>query len=415
MAGALSALADPNMTDNMPVYGGQQPDTSGPQPTPMGGMYDPLLQMLAMRGGTAQPTPETPEVRNLYQGSQAMLGSPQDMTGTLSKLGQARDEAAQAKLQSIDRAMGILQAAGAGGPNLVSLMSGAAMMGPTRTGTFGESASNAGLATAQALAAQREIERQQALQQANLTMAKGDIPSQLAQQQAADFYKRIGLGQTLGEWAARSQAYNAMANARAQAPVVNAMARIDAANIAAGARTGRYKYVGPAPDGSGGVYLDTVTGSQVVGQGVQPKQSAFAEKYSMAQALYPNDPQKAYQVAIGKIPMGDQQLQMAADKLAAEQLDTMIRQGQTPDDPQAFVAQASKGYMDRWRSLGGQQAPPAQQGAPHAAPAPAQAHQAPATGGAIPPPPPGTPAGAQWSPSQQKYWWKNADGTWAHS
>ena len=406
MPAALNAYAQAP-DDNMPVYGtaptAPAPLTAPTSPmmaSPYGGM-DPMALMLAMQGYGAQTPPA--EVQNLSQSSQAMLGTPQEMTGALSRLGAARDAAAQQKISSIDRAMSILSSAGAGGPDLVRLMSGSAMMGPTRTGTFGESMSNAGMATAQALQQQRELDRQRAIEQAQLVMQQGAVPGELAQQQAADFYKRIGLGQTLGEWAARAQASNAMANARLGGAAINAGARITAAQLAAGSKTGRYKLLGTTADGTGGVYLDTVTGAQSIGPAVQQHTTDFESKYAIAKELYPNDPQLAYQAAIGKREPSQQDLKIAADKLATQRLDDLIRQGQTPDDPQAFIAQTSKSYLDHWNA-----------GEPAHSPTPAAGATPPAAN-AFPAHPAGVPANAQFSPSQKRWWWKSATGQWQHN
>lgn len=271
MVGALSAIADPTMTDNMPNYGSDQQgyDTS---PAQSGDPYSQMLTMGALQQGALQPAPETPEVQNLSAISSALWGSPQQVSGALAQQRAARDQAAQIKLQAIDRASAILRAGGMDGASIPRGAFYSALL--TGGGNPANALGSAGAASINALAAQREIERQQALQQANLAIARGDVPGALAQQQAQDFFKTMDLADKAGWAAARAQAQNVSANTRLDVARINSAARVSAAQISAGSRTGKYQLVGSAGDGSGdSVLLDTTSGSYVRGPAVIPKQT----------------------------------------------------------------------------------------------------------------------------------------------
>jgi hypothetical protein len=172
----------------------------------------------------------SPLADRMREYGEALMGAPSDIKGALAQQRAARNQAAAAQIAAINRAAQNIRAASQGSVNLPMLIGASALMAPTRTGSFGESLSNAGMSVADALQKQRALDVQNATAGGNLDIAASQVPRDISDLDAAEFYKRMGTGQAMEQSAALGDYRSVLANAavqRAQA----ATARADPAKV----------------------------------------------------------------------------------------------------------------------------------------------------------------------------------------
>lgn len=265
-----------------------------------GGIYDPgaLAMMQAASTGVGN-LPPSPYVQGLFGASQALTGSPKDIPGVLSNLKAQQDAAAQAKIASINRAIGILQASGANAPGAVNLpllaASGALMSGGVGPGA---EFSRAALTGADAIQGQRALEQRNNMAIADLMQSAGSVPMEQYQQDLQNFQNRLKLGEEFGAQAGQEYLRQQLGAERLAGQVAGAMSKEDAAKIMA---TGRVtaaqlqsmrdsvQYMGPKPeDPSVGYYLNRTTGQVAEGPVLQAGAGQTSRAVADAQFLVQN-------------------------------------------------------------------------------------------------------------------------------
>lgn len=408
MAGALSSIPDSGGYSMQPAvdYGGAL--SSGPAPSYMPGVSPQILSMM----NNVPPGPESPYARQLYDTSKAVIGDPDEAAGALQSSRNNYDQAVQAKMSAIQRAMQRLSVPQ--GQTNLPLMAGAiGALQPTRTGSIGETIGNAFGAALPQIEKQREIERQ--LQAA---LGQGDIDQANTQMQGAQgdetfLDKRFDLANKMENEAGTIQNRADLNTYRTRQGVMQYAGRIGAAEI--GANKNRWQYLGQDPnDPTVGQYLDknAPTRTVVAGPAIAPKTSANVPvaqwRYNAWLAVHPNDSAGALDYSAGHKTMTAEQQRASAMSLAQKELGT-------GSDPEDINARAQQIYDTVRGGFDGEAAAPAAAAA-SAAPAQAPAQGRPASAAAsIPARPQGVPLQGQYSPSQGKWWWKDAAGHWTHS
>jgi hypothetical protein len=341
MAGALS-------------IGGNQAPVPMSIPNVMLSQQDPIAGALSTLPAipAAQPSALT---QSLSDVGTELMKNPQEVEGALSRAHTAQDKATTDKLAAIQRAVNVLQSIGQQGPNMSQLAWGAGLLAPTQTGSLSESIGNGGRALYDATQKQQEGARQDVKDLLGLDTTAAQLPADLANANVDDVFKRLNAGREFGSAAQLGEYRTDLTNSR---NIGNAI-KLSTAQI--NANKGRYQYLGPSQDDpSIGLYLDKTTGATVQGDAVAAKQTDFQRKYDLAKAMFPNDLQKAYAAASGKLPQTPQQIKIAADHLAEQQPDDLMRSGRAPDDPDKFLADTSAAYAQSWAASGSAPSPGAQ-------------------------------------------------------
>lgn len=415
---------DPYMAMRMGAAGGGDADMNMLYGS---GQYDPGAGALA-RGSAALTRKDLepgPDVQNLRAyGAAYQMGSPEEVKGALSRQDLLRDQSAQQKMAAIQRAMSILQASGQHDVNLPALAAAGALMGPTRTGSFGESLSNAVGSAVPQIQRQREIERANALATGQLGIEGADVGIQQSKEQQQDLIQRAGIGERFEQAAGQAYVRQVLSADRLQAAGVAAGSRTDVANINAGARVRsaqilggsrlgvadinankeRWQYLGTDPnDPNTGLYFDQTHGQVNPGPAVAGRPGQTSKQITDAQWLVQNkiapDLSTAYAMVRSGVNEGS-----TFQRLVQGEKNTLLKTPQgmtmTPQELESFaretvVARAQSGGL----KVGAPTVPAT--GAPAAAPGgQAGAPAAPAAPKVGPPLPPGIPKGSLYNPSR---------------
>jgi hypothetical protein len=295
---------------------------------------------------------ETPEERAAY-------------TGALTRLGQQPqtiDKAAQQKLDAIERAKQNILALSKYTPN-PGQWANAAFGEPTNGGP-GASLSNWYQGQLKGQQAQAEFARQQMGALNGLELAQGQVPWEAQSAQSAADERVLNTianertrREAIQERLQRAQEYVEERRARDANTAEYNRARVDQLREAAQQRADTASAAQEAGDWKEGDGVDPSTGARVPGMYWLPKNRAkgqapeffpgkniqttgagsaavatFREKLSVANQIYPNDPQKALDVAMGHKQADPDALDAAATKQAAQDYRALAATGQVPTD-----------------------------------------------------------------------------------
>lgn len=279
---AQGALAATTQQDPLDYYFGDGDDTPSSAPAQTG----------ALAATNATPSPSTPSSRGAPNPMiSPLMGVFNEFTGPndqgqtplqqMDAIKAQRDAASAKKMSAINTAIARLQPA----PDQVNLPLLAAMgkfLQPTRTGSFGESIGNAAEAAVPAIAQQRQVQRQNAVQEGQLGIEAAGIPLEQANMNEQDLMNRLKIGEGFGTAASTASYRDALAEQRERSADLAYQRAIQVAGIGAASRQGvadtrantpDWQYLGNDPDNpKNGVYLNkrtletTNTGPAVAGK-----------------------------------------------------------------------------------------------------------------------------------------------------
>jgi hypothetical protein len=356
----------------LPFGGGDTVQAAGYE----SGAYSPVLNSFnrdALPLTAPGPYQPSQNLTDLNQTARGLLGMV--TPGALNTYQTQEHAALAAKKQKINDAIDLLSRSGSNAPgavNLPMLMAGSAMLQPSYG--FAQSLGNAGAAAGQAIGQQRQIDRENAVAMGNLGIEGANVDVQgaqsdelfgtkilnaslMAEEQAAkgETYERSRYDALTGNYLRAKSADQARADALAEKKrnddLVN-QAKEDARN------QGRYQWLAgeqsdpndPTKTAKGMWRVPTrgdpneppkfFSGDVLTGRPSTGGQGAFQARFAIASKLY-DDPEDAFQAAMGHKKVDPNAVWLAAAKQAAEDYRSMG--GSAPSDP----ADAQQWIKDR--------------------------------------------------------------------
>lgn len=161
-----------------------------------------------------------PHLRKQLEVGEALMGRAEDLPGALTGAQEEKKRALGRKIEAIERATARLTALDPSGPgtvNLPLLAAASGFLAPTRTGSFGESLSQASRAALPALTEARKLESDRQAKFSELDIAKAAADEATADLSYKDLLTRIGLGQKISASASTAEARRQQALMRAAA------------------------------------------------------------------------------------------------------------------------------------------------------------------------------------------------------